>query len=151
MAMMGTTICAVKRGNQIAVAGDGQVTMGEHTIFKSTAKKVRRIPAHIVIAVAGGGRKMAGRYLMRAHHVQHLFRIMIFDRFHAAEGFLTAGFRLQNQFSGFHGKCLFSALRNAHICQNPSIIRRSSSSAEGPASAQRMASSALNHVSCRLA
>ena len=41
MAMMGTTICAVKRGNQIAVAGDGQVTMGEHTIFKSTAKKVR--------------------------------------------------------------------------------------------------------------
>ena len=29
MAMMGTTICAVKRGNQIAVAGDGQVTMGE--------------------------------------------------------------------------------------------------------------------------
>ena len=39
----GTTICAVKRNGHIAIAGDGQVTMGEHTIFKSTARKVRRI------------------------------------------------------------------------------------------------------------
>ena len=39
----GTTICAVRRNGQIAVAGDGQVTMGEHTIFKGTARKVRRI------------------------------------------------------------------------------------------------------------
>ena len=53
MAMMGTTICAVKRGNQIAVAGDGQVTMGEHTIFKSTAKKVRRIyNGQVIVAFA---------------------------------------------------------------------------------------------------
>lgn len=43
MAMMGTTICAVKRNNQVAIAGDGQVTMGENTIFKSSAKKVRRL------------------------------------------------------------------------------------------------------------
>ena len=41
--MRGTTICAVKKNGHIAVAGDGQVTMGEHTIFKSTAHKVRRI------------------------------------------------------------------------------------------------------------
>jgi len=40
---MGTTICAVKRGGQVAIAGDGQVTMGENAIFKSTAKKVRRL------------------------------------------------------------------------------------------------------------
>ena len=39
----GTTICAVKKGNEIAIAGDGQVTMGEHTVFKTTAKKVRRL------------------------------------------------------------------------------------------------------------
>ena len=39
----GTTICAVKKDGKIAVAGDGQVTMGEHTVFKATAKKVRRI------------------------------------------------------------------------------------------------------------
>ena len=39
----GTTICAVKRDGKIAIAGDGQVTMGEHTIFKGNARKVRRI------------------------------------------------------------------------------------------------------------
>ena len=43
MTMKGTTICAVKKDGKIAVAGDGQVTMGEHTVFKATAKKVRRI------------------------------------------------------------------------------------------------------------
>ena len=43
MNMKGTTICAVKKDGKIAVAGDGQVTMGEHTIFKGTARKVRRI------------------------------------------------------------------------------------------------------------
>ena len=43
MALMGTTICAVRRNGVIAVAGDGQVTMGESTIFKATARKVRRI------------------------------------------------------------------------------------------------------------
>ena len=43
MQFRGTTICGVCRNGQIAIAGDGQVTMGEHTIFKSTAKKVRRI------------------------------------------------------------------------------------------------------------
>lgn len=43
MKIMGTTICAVKKDGKIAVAGDGQVTMGEHTIFKGTARKVRRI------------------------------------------------------------------------------------------------------------
>ena len=41
--LKGTTICAVRRNGQIAIAGDGQVTMGENTIFKSTARKVRRL------------------------------------------------------------------------------------------------------------
>ena len=43
MEMRGTTICGVRKNGQIAIAGDGQVTMGEHTIFKCSAKKVRRI------------------------------------------------------------------------------------------------------------
>ena len=39
-----TTICAVRRGpNDVAIAGDGQVTMGESTIMKNGAKKVRKI------------------------------------------------------------------------------------------------------------
>ena len=43
MEMRGTTICAVRRGKQVAIAGDGQVTFGESTVFKSTARKVRRL------------------------------------------------------------------------------------------------------------
>jgi len=40
---MGTTICAVKKNGQTAIAGDGQVTMSQSVIFKSNAVKVRRI------------------------------------------------------------------------------------------------------------
>ena len=54
MNMKGTTICAVKRGNQVAIAGDGQVTMGESTIFKSTARKVRRLYHGEVVAGFAG-------------------------------------------------------------------------------------------------
>ena len=43
MEFRGTTICAVKRDGVTAIAGDGQVTMGESVIFKNTAVKVRRI------------------------------------------------------------------------------------------------------------
>lgn len=38
-----TTIIAVKKGDKSAIAGDGQVTMGQSTIMKSTAKKIRRL------------------------------------------------------------------------------------------------------------
>lgn len=39
-----TTICAVKRDNgDIAIAGDGQVTMGQSAIMKNSAKKVKKI------------------------------------------------------------------------------------------------------------
>ena len=52
----GTTICAVRRNGEIAIAGDGQVTMGEHTIFKTTARKVRRVyNAEVVVGFAGRG------------------------------------------------------------------------------------------------
>jgi len=39
-----TTILAVRSGGKTAIAGDGQVTMGQ-TMMKSTARKVRRIGA----------------------------------------------------------------------------------------------------------
>lgn len=52
--LMGTTICAVQRDGKIAVAGDGQVTLSESVIFKSTAKKVKRIfDGKVVIGFAG--------------------------------------------------------------------------------------------------
>lgn len=39
-----TTICAVKRGqDDICIGGDGQVTMGQAVVMKSTARKIRKI------------------------------------------------------------------------------------------------------------
>lgn len=39
-----TTICAVRRPNgDICIGGDGQVTMGETTIMKNNAKKVKKM------------------------------------------------------------------------------------------------------------
>ena len=50
----GTTICGVRRGDAIAIAGDGQVTMGENVVFKSTARKVRRIyGGKVIVGFAG--------------------------------------------------------------------------------------------------
>ena len=50
----GTTILAVKIGNKVAVAGDGQVTFGSTTIIKHTARKVRRLYEGKVIAGFAG-------------------------------------------------------------------------------------------------
>ena len=50
----GTTICAVRRDGMCALAGDGQVTVGETTIMKHSAKKVRRIyNDQVVVGFAG--------------------------------------------------------------------------------------------------
>ena len=38
----GTTILAVRRGGEVVVAGDGQVSLGQ-TVIKGTARKVRRL------------------------------------------------------------------------------------------------------------
>lgn len=50
----GTTICAVKRNGQTAIAGDGQVTLGESVVFKNNAVKVRRIfNDRVILGFAG--------------------------------------------------------------------------------------------------
>lgn len=50
-----TTICSVRYNGQTAIAGDGQVTMGEKVIAKATAHKIRRIyHDKVVIGFAGG-------------------------------------------------------------------------------------------------
>lgn len=54
MEFRGTTICAVKKGGVTAIAGDGQVTMGESVVFKNTAVKVRRIyGGKVILGFAG--------------------------------------------------------------------------------------------------
>ena len=51
---MGTTICAVKKNGQTAIAGDGQVTMSQSVIFKNNAVKVRRIyNGNVILGFAG--------------------------------------------------------------------------------------------------
>ena len=49
-----TTIVAVKRDGKVALAGDGQVTFGNSTVMKSTAKKVRRLYHDKIIAGFAG-------------------------------------------------------------------------------------------------
>ena len=52
--MEATTIVAVRRNGQCAVAGDGQVTFGQNTIMKHNAKKVRRLyDDKVVVGFAG--------------------------------------------------------------------------------------------------
>lgn len=49
-----TTICAVEKDGKFAMAGDGQVTMGEQIVMKATAQKVRRIYQDQVVAGFAG-------------------------------------------------------------------------------------------------
>src|SRR6056297_936255 len=49
----GTTILAVRRGETVAIAGDGQVTLGE-TVMKGNARKVRRMyDGRVLVGFAG--------------------------------------------------------------------------------------------------
>ncbi len=48
-----TTVCAVRRNGEVAMAADGQVTLGQ-TVMKGNAKKIRRIYNNsIIIGFAG--------------------------------------------------------------------------------------------------
>ncbi len=50
----GTTILSVRRGNVVALGGDGQVTLG-NIVVKGTARKVRRLHQGKVLAGFAGG------------------------------------------------------------------------------------------------
>ncbi|HET7559471.1 MAG TPA: ATP-dependent protease subunit HslV [Limnochordia bacterium] len=49
-----TTVLAVRRDNQVALGADGQVTLGERTIMKHRANKVRRLYQDRVLAGFAG-------------------------------------------------------------------------------------------------
>lgn len=49
-----TTIVAVKRQGMVAMAGDGQVTFGDKTVMKHSAKKLRRLYNDQVLAGFAG-------------------------------------------------------------------------------------------------
>jgi ATP-dependent HslUV protease subunit HslV len=50
----GTTILSVRRGNSVALGGDGQVTLG-NVVIKATARKVRRLYHDRILAGFAGG------------------------------------------------------------------------------------------------
>ena len=50
----GTTIVSVRRGNRVALGGDGQVTLG-NIVIKGTARKVRKLYNGRVLAGFAGG------------------------------------------------------------------------------------------------
>lgn len=50
----GTTIVGVLKNGKCAIAGDGQVTLGQNTIIKSTARKIRRLyNGKVLVGFAG--------------------------------------------------------------------------------------------------
>ena len=50
----GTTIVSVRRGDQVVIGGDGQVSQGS-TVLKGNARKVRRLHKEQVLAGFAGG------------------------------------------------------------------------------------------------
>ncbi len=65
----GTTILSVRRGNQVALGGDGQVTLG-HIVVKGSAKKVRRLYKNKILAGFAGG--TADAFTLFEHFEAHL-------------------------------------------------------------------------------
>lgn len=55
MEIRGTTVVAVKKNGRVALAGDGQVGLGQQMIIKRKAKKIRRLYQDRVLAGFAGG------------------------------------------------------------------------------------------------
>ena len=92
----GTTICAVKRGGKTAIAGDGQVTMGESVVFKNNAVKVRRIfGGNVVLGFAGS----------------------VSDAFSLSE-------RFKGMLNKFSGNLMRSAVELAELWRNDKMVRK---------------------------
>jgi ATP-dependent HslUV protease subunit HslV len=77
----GTTIVSVRRGNSVAVGGDGQVTLG-NIVIKGTARKIRRLYHDKVLAGFAGATADAFTLLERFEgklekHQGHLMRAAV--------------------------------------------------------------------------
>ena len=93
--MHGTTILSVRRGKQVALGGDGQVTLG-NVVLKASARKVRRLFHDRILAGFAGGTADA---------------FTLFERFEA---------KLEKH----HGHLLRSAVELAKDWRTDRILRR---------------------------
>ena len=50
----GTTILSVRKKDEVVIIGDGQVTMGNAIVMKSTAKKVKRLSDNNIVSGFAG-------------------------------------------------------------------------------------------------
>jgi len=91
----GTTIVAVSRGGRVAMAGDGQVTLG-NTILKHTARKIRRLYEDRVLAGFAGATADA---------------ITLFEKF-------------EGKLSEFHGNLRRAAVELAKEWRTDRVLRR---------------------------
>ncbi|CAG7589647.1 MAG: ATP-dependent protease subunit HslV [Candidatus Midichloria sp.] len=76
-----TTIIAVKKDNKVAIAGDGQVSLG-HTVMKATANKIRKSNNGKIIAGFSGSTADAFTLFERLEaklekHNNHLLRAAV--------------------------------------------------------------------------
>ena len=92
----GTTICAVKKDDKTAIAGDGLVTMCESVVFKNNAVKVRRIY---------GGKVVLG------------FAGSVSDAFSLSE-------RFEGMLNKFSGNLMRSAVELAELWRNDKMVRK---------------------------
>ena len=77
----GTTILCVRRGNDVAIGGDGQVTLG-NIVMKGSARKVRKLYQNKVLCGFAGGTADAFTLLDRFEtklekHQGHLLRASV--------------------------------------------------------------------------
>jgi len=77
----GTTIISVRRGNRVALGGDGQVTLG-NIVMKGSARKVRRLYKDSVLAGFAGATADAFTLIERFEgklekHQGHLLRAAV--------------------------------------------------------------------------
>ena len=62
----GTTIVSARRGKEVALGGDGQVTLG-NIVVKAGARKVRRLYQDRILAGFAGGTSDAFTLFKRSH------------------------------------------------------------------------------------
>lgn len=77
----GTTIICARKGSEVAIGGDGQVTLG-HVVFKGTARKVRKLYHDKVLAGFAGATADAFTLIERFEaklekHQGHLMRAAV--------------------------------------------------------------------------
>ena len=96
MELKGTTILAVRKDGQVAMAGDGQVTMGQSLIMKHTAKKVRHLYKDKILASFAGSTADA---------------FTLFERF-------------EKKLDEHHGNLLRAAVEMAKDWRNDKYLRR---------------------------